>query len=310
MTRWKPDYIFVENVPGLQHVERSEGPLGQFIALLDKMKIGYISLHGGIPTRRRGQLIARFRDQADLKVFLSTDAGGVGINLQAASAVINIEPPWNPARLEQRIARVHRMGQVRPVLAIHLLTENSIEERVWETIRLKKALFEGLFDGAGSEVSFEQLGRRSMIETLKEIVPESAAPISEPEIQKTDGKAGGIDGRDKSAPSQANGTDATGHALGMLLEAGIKFIETLSRTGRRDSIEKPSHTAPSPGNQPRSNGAAFERIARRVEEAISPLIKKESATDKAALQIPLPASLTSERIAQTLTAALSRLMAG
>jgi len=279
-------------------------------ALLDKMKIGYISLHGGIPTRRRGQLIARFRDQADLKVFLSTDAGGVGINLQAASAVINIEPPWNPARLEQRIARVHRMGQVRPVLAIHLLTENSIEERVWETIRLKKALFEGLFDGAGSEVSFEQLGRRSMIETLKEIVPEEAAPITEPEIQKTDGRPDGGDGRDASAPSQAHGTADTGHALGMLLEAGIKFLETLSRTGRRDSIEKPSHTARSPGNQPRSNGAAFERIARRVEEAISPLIKKESATDKASLHIPLPASLTSARIAQTITSALSRLMAG
>ncbi len=243
-------------------------------------------------------------------MFLSTDAGGVGINLQAASAVINIEPPWNPARLEQRIARVHRMGQVRPVLAIHLLTENSIEERVWETIRLKKELFKDLFDGAGSEVSFEQLGRRSMIESLKAIVPEPATPITEPASRKTDGKTGGLNGGDASAPAQAHGTDDTGHALGMLLEAGIKFLETLSRTGRGDSMEIPSHTAPSPGNQPRSNGAAFERIARRVEEAISPLIKKESATDKAALHIPLPESLTSQRIAQTLTAALSRLMAG
>ena len=153
-------------------------------ALLDKMKITYISLHGGVPTRRRGQLIARFRDQPDLKVFLSTDAGGVGINLQAASVVINIEPPWNPARLEQRIARVHRIGQLRSVLAIHLLTENSIEERVWETIRVKKELFKDLFDGAGSEVSFEQLGRRSIIESLKAIVPESATPKNNPASQK------------------------------------------------------------------------------------------------------------------------------
>ena len=279
-------------------------------ALLDKMKIGYISLHGGIPTRRRGQLIARFRDQADLKVFLSTDAGGVGINLQAASAVINIEPPWNPAHLEQRIARVHRMGQVRPVLAIHLLTENSIEERVWETIRLKKELFKDLFDGAGSEVSFEQLGRRSMIESLKAIVPESAAPITEPASQKTYGKTGGLNGKNASAPAQAHGRDDTGQALGMLLEAGIKFLETLSRSGGGDAIEKTSHTAPSPGNQPRSNDDAFERVVRRVEKAISPLIKKESATDKAALHIPLPGSLTSQRIAQALTNALSRLMAG
>jgi superfamily II DNA or RNA helicase len=278
-------------------------------ALLDKMKIGYLSLHGGIPTRRRGQLIARFRDQPDLKVFLSTDAGGVGINLQAASAVINIEPPWNPARLEQRIARVHRMGQVRPVLAIHLLTENSIEERVWETIRLKKELFKDLFDGAGSEVNFEQLGRRSMIESLKAIVPESAAPITEPASQTTDGKAGGLNRRNASAPAQAHGSDDTGHALGILLEAGIKFLETLSRTGRGDSLETPSHTATSPGNQPRSNGDAFEGVVRTVEEAISPLIKKESATDKAALHIPLPGSLTAQRIAQALANALSGLMA-
>src|SRR6266498_5306916 len=138
-------------------------------SLLDKMKICYVSLHGGIPTRRRCQLIARFRDRPEVRVFLSTDAGGVGINLQAASAVINIEPPWNPARLEQRIARVHRMGQVKPVLAIHLLTENSIEERVWDTIRLKKELFRDLFDGDGSEVSFEKLSRRSMMDALKEI---------------------------------------------------------------------------------------------------------------------------------------------
>jgi SNF2 family DNA or RNA helicase len=137
--------------------------------LLDKMKLSYVSLHGAIPTRKRGALIAKFRDEPDVKVFLSTDAGGVGINLQAASAVINMEPPWNPARLEQRIARVHRMGQMKPVLAIHLLTENSIEERVWETLHLKKALFQDIFDGAGSEVSFAKLGRRTMMDTLKRL---------------------------------------------------------------------------------------------------------------------------------------------
>ncbi|MGH7794286.1 MAG: DEAD/DEAH box helicase [Candidatus Binatia bacterium] len=267
-------------------------------ALLDKMKIGYISLHGGIPTRRRGQLIARFRDQADLKVFLSTDAGGVGINLQAASAVINIEPPWNPARLEQRIARVHRMGQVRPVLAIHLLTENSIEERVWDTIRLKKELFRDLFDGDGSEVSFEKLGRRSMMDALKEMVPETAAPATGPETQKTDSKLNGHDGREPSAKPVADGTNGAGHALGMFLEAGLKFLESLSSTGSGKFRE------------PSSGGSELGQLARTIEAAISPLIKKDSSSDNVALHIPLPLSLTSERIAQTITAALSRLMAG
>jgi superfamily II DNA or RNA helicase len=267
-------------------------------SLLGKMKICYVSLHGGIPTRRRGQLIARFRDRPEVRVFLSTDAGGVGINLQAASAVINIEPPWNPARLEQRIARVHRMGQVKPVLAIHLLTENSIEERVWDTIRLKKELFRDLFDGDGSEVSFEKLSRRSMMDALKEMVPETAAPATEPEIQKTDDKVSGHDGREPSAKPVADGAIDADHALGMFLEAGLKFLESLSSTGS-DKFRKP-----------RSDGPELGQLARTIEAAISPLIKKDSSSDNAALHIPLPSSLTSERIAQTITAALSRLMAG
>ncbi len=78
---------------------------------LEKLGIGFVSLHGGVPSRKRGALMEKFRRDAECRVFLSTDAGGVGLNLQAASAVINFEPPWNPARLEQRIGRVHRLGQ-------------------------------------------------------------------------------------------------------------------------------------------------------------------------------------------------------
>ena len=119
---------------------------------LRKMKIGFVSLHG-----------------AECKVFLSTDAGGVGLNLQAASAVINFEPPWNPARLEQRIGRVHRLGQAHPVQVIHLLTEKTIGERGWGTLELKKSLFAGVFDSPTSEVSFAKLGRKSVLQAVKEI---------------------------------------------------------------------------------------------------------------------------------------------
>ena len=105
-------------------------------------------------------------------MFLSTDAGGVGLNLQAASAVVNFEPPWNPARLEQRIGRVHRLGQSRPVHVIHMLTSESIEERVWETLRLKKSLFAGVFDSPTGEVSFDKLGRKTVFQAVKEIFAE------------------------------------------------------------------------------------------------------------------------------------------
>ena len=136
---------------------------------LKKLGIGFVSLHGGVPSRNRGALMEKFRSDAECRVFLSTDAGGVGLNLQAASAVINFEPPWNPARLEQRIGRVHRLGQAHPVHVVHLLTKDSIEERVWETLKLKKSLFAGVFDSPTAEVSFAALGRKSVLQAVKEI---------------------------------------------------------------------------------------------------------------------------------------------
>ncbi len=136
---------------------------------LEKLGIGFVSLHGGVPSRNRSALMEKFRRDAECRVFLSTDAGGVGLNLQAASAVINFEPPWNPARLEQRIGRVHRLGQANPVHVVHLLTRESIEERVWETLQLKKSLFAGVFDSPTAEVSFAALGRKSVLQAVKEI---------------------------------------------------------------------------------------------------------------------------------------------
>ena len=106
-------------------------------------------LHGHLARRRPGKdrraLLERFRDDPACKVFLSTDAGGTGLNLQSADTVINLEVPWNPAVLEQRIARVHRMGQHRPVQVFNLVTRGSIEERVLKTLEQKRSLFDGVF---------------------------------------------------------------------------------------------------------------------------------------------------------------------
>jgi SNF2 family DNA or RNA helicase len=181
---------------------------------LTTLKIGWVSLHGGVPSRKRGDLLARFRNDPACKVFLSTDAGGVGLNLQAASAVINFEPPWNPARLEQRIGRVHRMGQTQPVQVIHLLTEGSIEERVWETMRFKKALFSGLFDSAADEVSFEKLGRKSMMQVIKEVFAEQPARPAPPPPPEP------------AAPPQPDSSQVFAQAATRFLEAGLQWIES------------------------------------------------------------------------------------
>jgi SNF2 family DNA or RNA helicase len=86
----------------------------------ERLGIGHVRLHGGVPSALRGRLIDRFREDPDCKVFLSTDAGGVGLNLQVASHVVNLDLPWNPAVLAQRIARVHRLGQREAVNVVLL----------------------------------------------------------------------------------------------------------------------------------------------------------------------------------------------
>ncbi|HWL85228.1 MAG TPA: DEAD/DEAH box helicase [Polyangiaceae bacterium] len=94
---------------------------------LEAQGIGHVTLHGGIPTDRRPALLDRFRESTDVRVLLSTDAGGVGLNLQVATYVIHLDLPWSPARLDQRTARAHRMGQTRGVSVICLCAESGIE---------------------------------------------------------------------------------------------------------------------------------------------------------------------------------------
>ncbi|MDQ1265387.1 MAG: hypothetical protein QG635_537, partial [Bacteroidota bacterium] len=121
-------------------------------AELDKIKIRYEYLHGGVPSAKRKDLLTNFHNLPESKVFLSTDAGGVGLNLQCANIVINLDIPWNPAILEQRIARVHRLGQGKHVQVINYVTKDSIEERILGLLRFKQSIFEGVLDGGDDNV--------------------------------------------------------------------------------------------------------------------------------------------------------------
>ena len=106
-----------------------------------RLGLGVVRLHGSVPTHRRGALIDRFRDDPATQVLVSTDAGGVGLNLQAASVLINLDLPWNPAVLEQRIGRLHRLGQSEPVQVFLLVARESYEEHIAGLIGSKKELF-------------------------------------------------------------------------------------------------------------------------------------------------------------------------
>ena len=113
----------------------------------------YLTADGRVDFRELVKdLVHRFRADPDCRLFLATDAGGVGLNLQNASAVVNLDQPWNPAVLEQRIGRVHRLGQHRPVRVLHLIAQGTIEEGMLGLLAFKKSLFAGVLDGGQSEV--------------------------------------------------------------------------------------------------------------------------------------------------------------
>jgi superfamily II DNA/RNA helicase len=114
--------------------------LGLIEPLLKKRKAGYVRLDGSVPQKKRQGLIHDFQRDQDCKLFITTNAGATGLNLQAANTVINVDLPWNPAVLEQRISRVHRMGQKRPVQAFLLVTEGTLEEKLLGTLSAKHEL--------------------------------------------------------------------------------------------------------------------------------------------------------------------------
>ncbi len=107
--------------------------------------------------RTRSANVVEFHDDPRVGVLFLSDAGGVGLNLQrAASACINLELPWNPAVLEQRIGRIYRLGQKRPIDVYNLISEPSIESRIAGIVGTKQALFKGLFDGTTNELNFTE----------------------------------------------------------------------------------------------------------------------------------------------------------
>ncbi len=150
--------------------------LGQ---LLRELNIGFVELNGKVPVKARGKLIEKFETDDKCKIFLSTEAGGVGLNLQVADTVINFELPWNPAKKNQRIGRIDRLGQKNDKLTVfNFITKGTIEERIAGGLLLKQNLFEGALVGSNSTdfVDFSNKGKSQFIEQLQELISEQNVP--------------------------------------------------------------------------------------------------------------------------------------
>ncbi len=141
--------------------------------LLRENNIGFTELNGKIPVTLRGELIRKFETNANCKVFLSTEAGGAGLNLQVADTLINFELPWNPAKKNQRIGRIDRLGQKSSKLTIfNLIAKNSIEEQIATGLLVKQNLFDGVLGPEGNTnfVDFSSKGRSQFIQQLEKFI--------------------------------------------------------------------------------------------------------------------------------------------
>jgi superfamily II DNA or RNA helicase len=259
------------------------------IRRLEARGLGYVSFHGGVPSEKRPALVERFRSDPACRVFLSTDAGSTGLNLQHASTLVNMDLPWNPAVLEQRIARIHRMGQARPVRVINFVSKGTIEEGMLSVLAFKRSLSEGILDGGSGEIS---LGGSRLNRFMKDVENvtggmgegEAVTPAEEVRNIATADDAGSVDGVDG---------DAT-------LGAGERAI---ARTGgggvpQRDAGPDPWQALMQVGTQ----FVAALAAANNPNAAAHPWIERDPATGAQNLKIPLPPPETARHLANALSA--------
>jgi superfamily II DNA or RNA helicase len=245
----------------------------------ERRRWGHVQFHGGVDAPRRKALIDRFRDDPRCRAFLSTDAGGVGLNLQQAAVVVNVDVPWNPAVLEQRIGRVHRLGQTRPVQVLSFVAKGTIEEGMLSVLGFKRALFAGVLDGGSSEVFLGGTRLKRFMDSVDQVTTAIPAPTVE-EPAAPEGQE--VAAADSEGPAAAV-TAPPGRVdpWTRLLHAGLELLGGLA--GTRDGSGHPGQ-APLP----------FER-------------ERDERTGQTYLKIRLPEPAIIDRVVDALQALLASL---
>ena len=229
---------------------------------LEKREIGFEYLHGGVPSAKRKDLVDNFMNEPSSRVFLSTDAGSTGLNLQAAATIINVDLPWNPAVLEQRIGRIYRLGQQNNIQVINLVTPDSIEGDMVGKLRFKTSMFEGVLDNGEDSIFITEDKFKNLMEAVCSMMEEEEEEEETGEtVDSTDVAAGEAEAvstismdetekpRDESAHAQTggseNGKDAEAETDAPvasrpkdLISQGMSFLSGLAET-----LKSPEATA-------------------------------------------------------------------
>ncbi|MBW7865669.1 MAG: DEAD/DEAH box helicase [Candidatus Hydrogenedens sp.] len=240
--------------------------------------------HGSLDSKNRKSVIDRFKNDAGCRVLFCTDSGGVGLNLQIASALVNMDQPWNPAVLEQRVGRVHRLGQHRNVQVYHFIARDTIEHGMLDVLKFKSAMFEGVLDGGETEIFLGGSKMKKFMDTVDqvsgaipahvpvaeefaepELTPEDEAPWEEPDEEKKE------EAREERVAAAAQPQSP----LDGLLELGAELLNQFSR-GMREG------------------GGAQAPV--RLEN----LVVRDGKTGRAAVHIPLPDADTAQKLGDLL----------
>jgi len=259
------------------------------IRRLEARGIGYVSFHGSVPSEKRPELISRFRDDPACRVFLSTDAGSTGLNLQHASTLVNMDLPWNPAVLEQRIARIHRLGQERPVQVINFVAKGSIEEGMLSVLAFKRSLSEGILDGGNGEIS---LGGSRLNRFLKDVESVTGTMGAGEAISPAE-EAGRVD--DAASGTSADAVDAD----------PVVGADEMTVAPAGDMAQMLRAAPPDPWQVLVQMGAQFIgalATSNGAGPAAHPWIERDPHTGVQHLKLPLPPPEMARQLADVLSA--------
>ncbi|MDE5642361.1 MAG: DEAD/DEAH box helicase [Muribaculaceae bacterium] len=288
--------------------------------------IDFCFLHGGVPSVKRKNLIDRFRDDSECRIFLSTDAGATGLNLQSASLLINLDLPWNPAVLEQRIARIYRLGQENPVQIINMVARDTIEERMLATLRFKSDLAAGILDGGEDAVFFDGGKFDKIAEVVDEVINEpeqdddgSVAPqaiSSEPDGPELIGQDTCASDADVTAENSATESERPGQSPRVPADDTAARSSAAGRRGERNN-KKESQPAPTdtPEEIRRTVAGGLEALGRIADMLRTPestnalvdaIVTEDPETGRTSLNIPVPDKATVVNILSAFSAFLNR----